>query len=243
MATFQKSGLQVAEKPDHTPVTEADRAVELELSQALATEFPQDSLLGEEYGSRGESSRRWIIDPIDGTKNFLRWVPIWATLIALAEGDEVLLGVVSAPALGRRWWAELGQGAWTQVHPELAGAQASVRRIYASKVTNLADSSLAYSSLDGWETRGKLPNFLDLTRSCWRTRGYGDFFSYMLLAEGAVDIATEPELEVYDMAALVPIVTEAGGTFTSLDGQPGPWGGNAVATNGHLHEAALKYLG
>ena len=167
----------------------------------------------------------------------MRGVPVWATLIALADGEEVVVGLVSAPALGRRWWAAKGSGAWT------GRSLSSATRMSVSGVTRLEDASFSYSSLDGWEERDKLDGFLDLTRRCYRTRGYGDFWSYMLVAEGAADLAAEPELEVYDMAALVPIVTEAGGRFTALDGTPGPWGGNAVATNGHLHAETLVYLG
>ena len=161
---------------------------------------------------------------------------VWATLIALADGDEVVVGLVSAPALGRRWWAAKGTGAWT------GKSLAAATRLQVSGVSTWADASFAYASLDGWEERGVLEPFLDLLRGAWRTRGYGDFWSYMLVAEGAVDVACEPELAVHDMAALVPIVTEAGGRFTSLDGAPGPWGGNAVATNSALHDEVLRLL-
>jgi histidinol-phosphatase len=177
-----------------------------------------------------------VIDPIDGTKNFVRGVPVWATLIALLDGDEPVAGLVSAPALGRRWWGAVGAGAFT-------GKQRSAATpIRVSGVSRLVDASFSYSSLSGWEKLGLLDDFLDLTRAVWRTRGYGDFYSYMLVAEGAVDIAAEPEVSVWDLAALVPIVTEAGGRFTDLSGQPGPAGGNAIATNGRLHETALEYL-
>ena len=198
---------------------------------------PATPSLGEEHGSTGHSQRRWIIDPIDGTKNFVRGVPVWATLIALVVDDEVVLGVVSAPALQRRWWASKGNGAWT------GRSLLKATRCQVSDVRRLEDASLSYSSLPGWDERGRLDDFLALSRRCWRTRAYGDFWSYMLLAEGAVDIAAEPELELYDMAALDVIVREAGGRFTSLDGTDGPFGGNALATNGHLHEAALAFLG
>ncbi|MCL1801927.1 MAG: histidinol-phosphatase [Promicromonosporaceae bacterium] len=254
MASFQSTTLRVSEKPDHTPVTEADQATERALREALATERPDDAVLGEEYGSRvGRSDRKWVIDPIDGTKNYLRGVPIWATLIALTEGSEVLLGVVSAPALGRRWWAAKGQGVWTGVLPELAGGTTTdgegtttagrvVRRIHTSGISDLGHATFAYTSLSGWDQIGKFDGFLKLADKCWVTRGFGDFYSYMLLAEGAVDLVAEPQLETYDMAALVPIVVEAGGTFTSLDGMPGPWGGNALATNGALQDQAFAYL-
>ncbi|WP_166849742.1 histidinol-phosphatase [Isoptericola sp. BMS4] len=237
MDRFKAVDLHVERKPDDTPVSDADRSAEEFIRAQLHRARTRDAVVGEEYGSAGSGARRWIIDPIDGTKNFVRGVPVWATLIALADGEEVVMGLVSAPALGRRWWAAKGSGAWT------GKSLAAATRMSVSGVENLGDASFAYSSLSGWEKHDKLAGFLDLTRQCWRTRGYGDFWSYMLVAEGAADVAAEPELEVYDMAALAPIVTEAGGRFTSLDGEPGPWGGNALASNGHLHGKAQVYLG
>lgn len=237
LAAFDNHDFVVETKPDMTPVTNADRAVEALISETLAESRPDDSMFGEEYGQRGDSERRWIIDPIDGTKNFVRGVPVWATLISLYEGTTPLLGVVSAPALGRRWYAEVGGGA----HVSVRGRHD--RRISVSSVGSLADASLSYSSLGGWAELGRTENFLGLCDSVWRTRAYGDFWSYMLLAEGVVDVACEPDLELYDMAALVPIVTEAGGRFTDLSGKPGPFGPNAAATNGLLHDAVLEVLG
>ena len=236
-ARFKALDLHVMSKPDLTPVTDADQHVEEGIRRTLSRVRSRDAITGEEQGSTGHSQRRWIIDPIDGTKNFVRGVPVWATLISLVVDDEVVLGVVSAPLLQRRWWASRGNGAWT------GRSLLKATRMQVSDVRRLEDAHLAYSSLSGWEDRGRLDDFLSLMRRCWRTRGFGDFWSYMLLAEGAVDIAAEPELEVYDMAALDVIVREAGGTFTSLDGTDGPFGGNALATNGHLHEAALSFLG
>jgi len=236
-ARFKALDLHVLSKPDLTPVSDADRSVEEGIRRTLARARTRDAVLGEEQGASGHSQRRWIIDPIDGTKNFIRGVPVWATLIALEVDGEVVMGVVSAPQLQRRWWAAKGQGAWTGKNLMRA------TRIHTSDVRRLEDASMSYSSLSGWEQRGQLDDFLALSRRVWRTRAYGDFWSYMLVAEGAVDIAAEPELELYDMAALDIIVREAGGQFTSLDSTPGPWGGNAVATNGHLHEAALAFLG
>jgi histidinol-phosphatase len=177
-----------------------------------------------------------VIDPIDGTKNFVRNVPVWATLIALLDGQDAVVGVVSAPALGRRWWASLGAGAYGST----GGGEA--RRLSVSKVARLDDASLSYASLGGWQAHGKLEAFLALTQSVWRTRAYGDFWSYMLVAEGAVDLAAEPELSLWDMAALAPVVTEAGGRFTAVDGRPGPHHGNAAASNGLLHQALLDAL-
>lgn len=234
---FRAHDFTVESKPDLSPVTEVDKAVEALVSQRLADERPDDSLLGEEYGSRGDAeARRWIIDPIDGTKNFVRGVPVWATLIGLYDGSTPVLGVVSAPALGLRWWASAGGGA----HRSVTGEPA--QRIRVSQVQDLADASVSYSSLSGWRDRGLRDGLLDLFDAVWRTRAYGDFWSYMMVAEGVVDIAAEPELELYDMAALVPIVTEAGGTFTGLDGVPGPFGADAIASNGPLHAPARAHL-
>ncbi len=234
---FKAIDLHVMSKPDLTPVTDADQAVEEGIRRTLSRVRSRDAVTGEEQGSTGSSARRWIVDPIDGTKNFVRGVPVWATLIALAVDDEVVLGVVSAPQLNRRWWASVGNGAWT------GRSLLKASPCQVSDVRRLEDASLSYSSLSGWDERGRLEDMISLTRQVWRTRAYGDFWSYVLLAEGAVDLAAEPELEVYDMAALEVIVREAGGRFTSLDGTDGPWGGNALASNGHLHDAALSFLG
>ena len=234
---FKALDLHVMSKPDLTPVTDADQAVEESIRRTLSRARSRDAITGEEQGSSGHSQRRWIIDPIDGTKNFVRGVPVWATLISLVVDDEVVLGVVSAPLLQRRWWASKGNGAWT------GRSLLKAVRCQVSDVRRLEDASLSYSSLSGWDERDRLDDFESLMRRCWRTRAYGDFWSYMLLAEGAVDLAAEPDLEVYDMAALDIIVREAGGRFTSLDGSDGPFGGNALASNGHLHEAALSFLG
>ncbi len=237
MSRFKALDLHVMSKPDLTPVTDADRGVEEAIRRTLARVRSRDAVLGEEQGATGHSQRQWIIDPIDGTKNFVRGVPVWATLIALVVDGEVVVGVVSAPALQRRWWASAGGGAWT------GRSLLKATECRVSDVRRLEDASLSYSSLTGWEDRGRLEDFLALQRRCWRTRAYGDFWSYMMVAEGTVDLAAEPELETYDMAALDVIVREAGGRFTSMADQPGPWGGNALASNGHLHDAALAFLG
>jgi len=236
MSRFRSGDLKVETKPDMSPVSDADRGAEELIRGQLSRLRSRDAVLGEEFGESGGGSRKWVIDPIDGTKNFVRGVPVWATLIALMDGDDVVMGMVSAPALQRRWWAAKGAGAWTGRN------LTSATQMHVSGVRKLEDASLSYSSLDGWRDRETLEEFLDLTDICWRTRAYGDFWSYMLVAEGTVDIAAEPELELYDMAALVPIVTEAGGTFTDLNGEPGPFGGNAIVTNGLLHEQALEVL-
>ncbi|WP_329104185.1 histidinol-phosphatase [Micromonospora sp. NBC_01699] len=240
-ARFRAHDLHVESKPDLTPVTDADQAVERAIRATLARTRPRDGVLGEEYGTSpaaaGAGSRQWVIDPIDGTKNFVRGVPIWATLIALMEDDQPVVGLVSAPALGRRWWAATGHGAYAGKHT------AAATPIKVSGVRRLADASVCYSSLDGWAENGRLPAMLELIQGGWRSRAFGDFYGYMLVAEGAVDIMVEPELSLWDLAALIPIVTEAGGTFTDLAGRPGPAGGSAVASNGLLHSDLLQRLG
>ncbi|HZN75300.1 MAG TPA: histidinol-phosphatase [Micromonosporaceae bacterium] len=241
MARFRALDLHVQAKPDLTPVTDADTAVEKALRGTLGRSRPRDGVLGEEFGATkapaGPGPRQWVIDPIDGTKNFIRGVPIWATLIALMQGDQPVVGLVSAPALGRRWWAAVGHGAYAGKHTTAATA------IKVSGVSRMADASFCYSDLTGWEEIARLDAMLDIMRSTWRNRSYGDFYGYMLVAEGAVDIMVEPELSLWDVAALVPIVSEAGGTFTDLAGRPGPAGGSAVATNGKLHDEILERLG
>jgi len=236
MARFKSQDLRVETKPDLTPVSDADKTAEEIVRGQLSRARPRDAVHGEEMGDTGHGPRRWVIDPIDGTKNFVRGVPVWATLIGLLDGDQVVVGLVSAPALGRRWWAAQGSGAWT------GKSLAAASQLHVSRVDRLEDASLSYSSLSGWEERGQLDAFLDLTRRTWRTRAYGDFWSHVLVAEGAVDLSAEPELALHDMAALVPIVTEAGGTFTSIRGVPGPFGGSALVSNGLLHDAALQLL-
>ncbi len=236
MSRFRALDLHVETKADDTPVTDADRQAEEIVRAQLGRTRPRDAVLGEEMPDTGHGPRQWVIDPIDGTKNFVRGVPVWATLIGLIDNGEVVLGLVSAPALGRRWWAAVGSGAWS------GRSLSAANRLQVSGVSRLSDASLSYSSLGGWAADGRLDGFLELARRCWRTRAYGDFWSYVLVAEGAVDVACEPELALHDMAALVPIVTEAGGRFTSVRGVPGPFGGSALATNGHLHDDVLGYL-
>lgn len=236
MERFGALDLKVETKPDLTPVTEADRATEVALRSMITVERPDDSVLGEEFGtSEGSGSRRWIIDPIDGTKNYVRGVPVWATLIALVEEGEVVVGVVSAPALARRWWASSGAGAWgTMLGMEPA-------RLHVSGVRAISDASLSYSDSVGWSARTGT-GLNDLINATWRQRAYGDFWSHMLVAEGAVDIAAEPELGAWDIGAIVPIVTEAGGRITAFDGRPALEGGCAVTTNGLLHDEVLQLL-
>lgn len=240
MSRFRSLDLHVASKPDLTPVSDADTAVEKALRATLARTRPRDGVLGEEYGvteaAAGPGTRQWVIDPIDGTKNFVRGVPVWATLVALMADGEVVVGVVSAPALGRRWWAAEGGGSWTGK----SLTKASACRV--SEVTAMEDASFSYSDVSGWEEAGRLDPFLELSRSVWRTRAYGDFWSHMLVAEGAVDISAEPEVSLWDLAALQVVVQEAGGVFTDLAGNVRPDGGSVLCSNGALHEEALELL-
>ena len=235
MQRFGAVDLRVQTKPDMTPATDADLDAETLLRDRLAQRRPQDSVFGEEFGGTREfSGRQWVIDPIDGTKNFVRGVPVWATLIALLVDGVPVVGVASAPALGRRWWAGDGQGAFTS----FGGA---TRQISVSEVSALDAASLSFSDMTtGWDENR--PKLIDLTDAVWRTRGYGDFWSYCLVAEGAVDIAVEPEVKVWDLAPLDILVREAGGRFTNLAADPGPHGGSAVATNGLLHDEVLARL-
>jgi histidinol-phosphatase len=236
MNRFKALDLYVTSKPDLTPVSDADTAVEEALRRTLGRARPRDAVQGEELAATGWGPRRWVIDPIDGTKNFIRGVPVWATLIALMINDEVVLGVVSAPALGRRWWASAGSGAYA------GKSLMSGTACHVSDVTRIEDASLSYASVSSWVDAGQGQEFVDLLRSCWRTRAYGDFWSYMLLAEGGVDIACEPELALHDMAACAIVVAEAGGRFTDVTGRDGPLGTGAYATNGRLHDAVLSQL-
>ncbi len=240
-ARFRASDLVVETKPDLTPVTEADKAVERALRDSLGAARADDAIVGEEYGvSEGasEDGRRWIIDPIDGTKNYVRGIPVWATLLALQEGGQTVAGVVSAPALGRRWWAARGVGAFA-----LDLLSEEPRRLRVSAVSALADAQLCISGFDGWEEHGRLEGLLSLARQCWRTRGFGDFWTYMLIAEGVAEIGCEPVVSLWDLAAPQVIVEEAGGAFTDLAGVRTAGGGDALATNGLLHEQALALVG
>jgi histidinol-phosphatase len=237
MTRFRAEDLVVEAKPDLTLVSDADKAAEELIRGQLRRTRPRDAVEGEEFETTGHGPRRWVIDPIDGTHNFVRGVPAWATLISLVDNEAPVLGLVAAPGLGRRWWAATGSGAWS------GRSLTSAKRIHVSRVSELGDASLSYSSVGSWRKVGRRDEFLALADDCWRSRAFGDFWSYMLVAEGAVDIAAEPELAVHDMAALVPIVLEAGGRFTSLAGKDGPWGGNAVATNGLLHDEVLERIG
>ena len=240
MARFLAQDLVVSTKPDNTPVTDADKATEEALRKHLAVTRPEDGLVGEEFGGENkEAARYWVMDPIDGTKNFMRGVPTWATLIGLVErqsdgSEKVIVGVASAPALSRRWFASSGNGAFTTLNG------GKPRKISVSKVSKIADASITYSDFQGWGDC--LAKFQKLISDCTRSRGLGDFWSHMLVAEGAVDIAAEPSLALWDMAALEVIVREAGGTFSNLTGEGGPFGGSGISTNTLLHSQVLAAL-
>jgi histidinol-phosphatase len=233
---FRAVDLLVESKPDRSPVTDADKAVEAELRRVVSEYRPADTFIGEEFENTGSSSRNWIVDPIDGTANYLRGVPIWASLIALRVDGVITTSVVSAPALGRRWWAHRGNGAFTQ---EIDG---SVRVLQVSKISKLEDSSISYNNMQLWDQAGKLTELIELSRKVWRTRAYGDFYSYMLLSEGAIDMVAEHDLKIYDIAALVPIVEEAGGKFSDLAGPLTDQSSSVMASNGLLHSAYQQAL-
>lgn len=236
---FGAPDLAIDTKPDMTPVSEADTAVERAVRERLAAFRPADVVLGEEYGApeaAADGGRRWIIDPIDGTKAYVRGLPIWATLLAIEEGGELTAGVASAPALGRRWWAARGEGA------HLLSSDGE-RPLRVSDVQALPDAQLCFGGLGEWESSGRVESLLELGRACWNARGYGDFWGYMLVAEGAAEIMLDPVASVWDLAAPLVIVEEAGGRFTDLGGARTPEGGDAVATNAHVHDAALEIIG
>ena len=233
LGRFRASDLVVESKPDLTPVSEADRAVEVALRRRLAEERPDHGVLGEEMGGEVGADRgwTWVIDPIDGTKNYVRGVPVWATLIALQSGGRTVVGVVSAPALGRRWWAARGEGAFADGAP-----------IRVSAVGELGDAWLSYPSAAEFDALGLTDAVVALERRCWRARGFGDFWAHALVAEGALDVAFEPEVALWDFAALELLVAEAGGCFTELGGGPPSDGGGALSSNGLLHEEVLAAL-
>ncbi|MDW4572952.1 inositol monophosphatase family protein [Microbacterium sp. M3] len=236
MARFDAADLDVRLKADASHVTEADLATERAIRALLETERPGDGIFGEEYGITGDSARQWIIDPIDGTANYLKGIPMWTTLIALAIDDVPRVGVASQPAIGRRWWAATGHGAWTNTP---AGEP---RRLAVSTVDAIADSSVSFQSIAQWREAGKLEALERLTASVWRDRGYGDAWPYMLLAEGRLEFVAEFGVKEYDIAALVPIVTEAGGKFTSFEGHDSLSDRSSLATNRTLHAAYLDLL-
>jgi histidinol-phosphatase len=231
-ARFRARDLAFSTKPDSTPVTEADHAVETAVRETLASARPGDGVVGEEFGVTGEATRRWIIDPIDGTKSYLRGSPPWATLLGLEEDGELVLGIVSAPMLSRRWWATRGGGAFANGEP-----------IAVSEVAALEDALLCHADVLSYSVFGCGPEFDALTQRVWDRRGFGDFWGHMLVAEGIADVMVEPVLSIWDVAAVIPIVQEAGGRTTDRRGAVRADGGNAVTTNGVLHDAVLEVVG
>ncbi len=235
MQHYRSASLAVRTKSDKTPVSEAEESVELMIRERVAAERPGDGLVGEEYGTSGATARRWIIDPIDGTKNYVRGIPIFATLIGLEENGRIVAGVVSAPALQRRWWASAGEGAFCT-------SLGTTQPIRVSRVDKLEGAHLTYDSVLDFDQHGGAVRFLSLMRRCTRSRGFGDFWAHMLVAEGAVEIAIEPAVSIWDMAAVQIIVEEAGGRFSDIRGEGRIDGGSAVSTNGLVHEAVLEYF-
>ncbi len=235
LARFRALDLTVETKPDRSPVTDADRAVELSIKDILASERPEDGIVGEEFGNSGSTTRKWIIDPIDGTANYMRGVPVWASLIALSIEGHAVVSVVSAPALGRRWWAAPGVAKTSDI-------DGSIRDLKVSGISDLENASLSYNNLQLWDSEGYLDQLISLSRKVWRTRAYGDFYSYMLLAEGSLEIVAEHDLKLYDIAALVPIVEQAGGRFTAIDGPLSEGTSSVLASNGRLHDTLLELL-
>lgn len=232
---FDASDLKISTKADRTHVTDADLATERAIRAQLAKERPDDGIFGEEFGASGDAHRQWIIDPIDGTANFMRGVPLWGTMIALAVDGVPQVGVVSMPALGRRWWASTGAGAWT-------ATKAGVRRLKTSAVASLDDAAVSFQSITQWADAGYLPSLLRVADRVWRDRAYGDVYAYMLLAEGRLEMVAEFDVKEYDIAAAVPIVREAGGTFTAFSGVDTISDRSSLATNGLLHEAFLDLI-
>ena len=222
---FRALDLAVRTKPDRTPVTEADEAVERAIRERLAQARPDDAILGEEEGATGSGpARRWIVDPIDGTRNYARGIPVWFTLIGLEVDGRLEVGVASAPALGRRWWARLGDGAFANGEP-----------IRASAVASIEDAVVSFAA----SSRARIEPLL---QRAWHPQAYSDAWAHLLVAEGSVDVAVEDRLAPWDIAALVPIVEEAGGRATAVDGEPQLRGPGLVTTNGVVHDAVLAEL-
>jgi histidinol-phosphatase len=240
MARFRAEDLVVETKPDLTPVSEADRAVEQAMREHLAGRRPQDTVFGEEYGGADgaqATGRRWIVDPIDGTKGYVRGMQVWGTLLALEDDGEMVIGVISAPAMGRRWWASRGAGAFTA---DVAGGEP--RPVRVSGIRRLEDAQVCFGGHEEWRQTGRLDHLLALSERCWRTRGYGDFWQYMLVAEGAAEVALDPAAALWDLAAPMVVIREAGGSFTDFGGEDTAAGGSGIGSNGLVHEAAREIL-
>jgi histidinol-phosphatase len=228
---FQRSGLLVERKPDLSPVTAADREVERALRRRIEAERPGHAVLGEEYGGAATAGPRWILDPIDGTRKFVRGIPNYATLIALEEDGELLAGVASAPAMGKRWWAACGLGAFADGRP-----------IRVSEIARIEDAHVLHGSVEGFARAGLVDALATIASRCWHTNGYADFWIHLLVAEGAAEAAIEPEGALWDLAALKVIVEEAGGRFTDLRGNDSAAGGTGLSSNGLVHEDVLGFV-
>jgi histidinol-phosphatase len=232
MRHFRSLGLRVETKPDMSPVSNADRETEAALRSGIAAARPGDAVVGEEMGAAGGGPRRWILDPIDGTRNYVRGLPVFATLVALEVDGELAVGVVSAPALGARWWARRGSGAFSRDG-----------RLEVSAVASLADATVGHAHLDTWRDRGRTDSLLALVDASYQARGVGDFWQHMLVAQGGLDAAVEPQVALWDLAALQVIVEEAGGRFTDLAGARGAAGGDVLSSNGRVHDEVLGVVG
>lgn len=236
MDRFDAADLDIRVKDDASHVTEADLATERAIRAVLEQERPADGVIGEEFGATGPTTRQWIIDPIDGTANYLKGIPMWATLIALSIDGVPRVGVVSQPAIGRRWWGATGLGAWT------ATPAGDVVALRVSGVDELRHASVSFQSIQQWDEAGKAHLLLPLARAVWRDRGYGDAWPYMLLAEGRLEMVAEFGVKEYDVAPYVPILHEAGGRFTAFDGTDTLSARSSLATNGLLHADFLALL-
>jgi histidinol-phosphatase len=232
MGLFRRKELEIRTKADRTLVTEADTAIEHAVRERIANVFPDDRVLGEEEGgSHDPTGRLWVIDPIDGTANFARGVPIWATLIALLVDGEGVLGVASAPALDERYAAGRGEGTTMNGH-----------RIHVSTISDVGESHLLYGELKDLLEGPYARPIESMVRACWRDRGFGDFWAHMLIARGAAEIMFEPSLSIWDYAAPQVIVEEAGGRMTTFEGEPLHHGGSVLTTNTLLHDEVLGKL-
>jgi histidinol-phosphatase len=233
LSAFRRPSLKVETKVDASPVTEADRGTEAAIRELIASQRPGDAVLGEEMGSTGSGSRRWFIDPIDGTVNFVRGIPVWATLLGLEVDGAMVIGAVSAPALGRRWWAQRDGGAFVESRGGLT------ERIHVSQVGELAGAGISSGCTADFPEPERL---VELAKKVKRDRAFGDFWSHMLVAEGACEVGLDPVVSVWDVAPLQVIVEEAGGKFTDFAGDRRLDGGSAVSSNGLVHDDVLAVI-
>jgi histidinol-phosphatase len=234
LSGFNSRQFDVTRKADNSEVTDIDRATEQVVVQALTTGHPDYGIYGEEFGVSGpaDAEYQWVIDPIDGTTNFVRGVPVWATLIALVRNGAPELGVVSAPAMGFRWWATKGGGAFF-----------NGTRIHASATATISEAHVSTTPNAGWDAVGGIPKLVQLQTDALRARGFGDFWQHMLVAQGAIDVAVDViGLQPYDNAAIYPIVQEAGGTITDRFGNANWRADSSVSSNGVLHAEVLARL-